>query len=166
MKKFKYSKLAFLFQTFLSLFCVYFILHGIKLFTFDKSIFNHNDIKGVFVFFILLIPFIGEYMNRFVKFEDGYITFNSFRIDKKVRSYNIKYEDILAIDAVKIPLLGFYKIKVKAKNVPYTLSVTWCMRNHNKLFYELYLCAKQSNPNVYVDNRLIEYFEKKGYFVC
>lgn len=162
MKKFKYSKLALLLQTFLSLFVTLCI---IKVFSFDKSKFNHNIVKVIVVFLVMLTPFIGEYINRFVEFKDGCVMFNSFRIDKKVRSYTIRYEDILSLDAVKIPLLGFYKIKVKAKNVPYVISVTWCMRNHNRLFHELYICSKQSNPNVYVDNRLIEYFEKKGYFV-
>ena len=163
MKKFKYSKLAILLQTLLSLFVTLCI---IRVFYFDNSKFNRDIVKVVAVFLVLLTPFIGEYLNRFVEFKDGCITFNSFRIDKKVRFCTIRCEDILSLDAVKIPLLGFYKIKVKAKNVPYAIPVTWCMRNHNKLFYELYICSRQSNPDVYVDSRLIEYFEKKGYFVC
>ncbi|MEE1010909.1 MAG: hypothetical protein U0L11_02620 [Acutalibacteraceae bacterium] len=157
MKKFKYSKLSFFCIVFLSMLGIKFIVHGLT--------FKHNDIMIPFVYLIMMAPFIGEYMNRFVEFKDEHVIFNSFRIDKKVRSYTIRYEDILSLESVKIPLLGFYKVKVKAKNVPYAISVTWCMRNHNKLFYELYIHAKQSNPNVYIDNRLIEYFEKKNYFV-
>lgn len=163
MKIFKYSRVSFLCQIILTLFCVYFVIHGIKLFTMSTNIFNHNDIIGFFAFFIMLTPFVGEYLNRVVEFKDEYIVFNSFRIDKKVRSYNIRYEDVLSLDAVKIPLLGFYKIKVKAKNVPYTIPVTWCMKNHNKLFCDLCVCVKKDNPNVYIDSRLIEHFEKKGW---
>lgn len=105
-----------------------------------------------------------EYVNRFVEFKSKTVVFNSFRIDKKVRHFNVKYEDILSLEAVKIPLLGIYKVKVKAKNVPYIIPITWCMKKHNELFYNLCSYADEYNPKVYIDNRLIEQLKKKGYY--
>lgn len=164
MKKFRYSRAAFCGQIITALLFVILVTHGTELFTKGTIIFNHNDIIAVIGGFVILAPFIGEYFNRFVEFNDEYAVFNSFRIDKKVRHFNVRYEDILSLEATKIPLLGIYKVKVKAKNVPYIIPVTWCMKKHHKLFYNLCIYAKKYNPNVYIDSCLIEQLEKKGYY--
>lgn len=162
LKKFKYSRLSLICQIAVTLFSVYFIFHGMDLFTKGIKILNNIDIRAFLVFFVILFPFLGEYLNRFIEFYDEYVTFNSFRIRKTVRNYNIRYEDILRIDSKKIPLLGFYKIIVTAKNVPYSIPVTWCMKKHKKLFGELCVYAKKGNPKVNISKQLIEYYKKKG----
>lgn len=164
MKIFKYSFVAFLGQMVLTLFIVTLCMFSVKLQDPAAKVFDHNAFTAYIGFFVILIPFVGEYFNRFVEFKDNYAIFNSFRIDKKVRSYNIRYEDILSLETTKIPLLGIYKVKVKAKNVPYIIPVTWCMKKHNELFYNLYSYAQKHNPKVYVDGCLIEQLKKKGYY--
>ena len=135
-----------------------------NLFTSDIGRLNYKNVLIVVVFFALLLPFIDEYLNRYVEFKDEYVVFNSFRIDKKVRSYNVKYNDILSLEAVKIPLLGIYKVKIKAKNIPYTIPVTWCMKKHNDLFYNLCFFSKKNNPNVFLNDQLTKFLEERSYY--
>lgn len=164
MKKFRYSRISFLCQLILSLFCVFFLIYGINMFITGTGVLGYKSILIIVVFFVLLSPYIGEYLNRFVEFKDEYVVFNSFRIDKKVRSYNVRYEDILSLEAVKIPLLGIYKIKIKAKNIPYTIPVTWCMKKHNELFYNLGFHVKKFSSDVFIDVQLTCFLKKRGYY--
>ena len=64
----------------------------------------------------------------------------------------------------KIPLLGIYKIKVKCKNIPWQIPVTWCMCNHNEFFAKLCLEAESHNSNAYIDPRVIEFLKKRGIY--
>ncbi len=131
-----------------------------------------NDIKwtmkmivtlfGFFTVFISL--YSGEYLNRYVEFNENYVTFNSYRIARKVRHFNVKYEDILSLEATMIPIIGIYKVKVKAKNVPWSIPVTWCISHHNEMYAKLCKNARKGNPKVYIDDKLIEYLAKKGYY--
>lgn len=162
--KYKYSKFLFLIQVMLALFCVYILAHDFKLYSTDTEIYKHSDLLGFVGFFAVLLPFIGEYINRFIEFKDEHIVFNSFRVKKKLYNFSIRYEDILSIEAVNIPILGIYKVKVKAKNIPCIIPVTWCMKRHNELFCKICKYAKKYNPKVYIDSCLIKHLEKKGFY--
>lgn len=104
-----------------------------------------------------------EYFNRFAEFHDEYITFNSFRISKKVRDFNVRYEDILSLEAKVFPLVGIYRVRVRCKNVPWQIPVIFFMKKHNELFARLYSTAKAHNPSVYFDQKAIQILERKGY---
>ncbi len=162
--KYKYKKSMFFFQVALV------ILYAIVLLFFLYS--EDNDIKWLKKMLVTITGFMtvffsvygGEYLNRYVEFNENYVTFNSYRIARKVRHFNIKYEDILSLEATMIPIIGIYKVKVKAKNVPWAIPVTWCISHHNEMYAKLCKNAREGNPNVYVDDKLIEYLAKKGYY--
>lgn len=124
--------------------------------------------KQVITIGSFLVVFIsiysGEYINRYVEFNENHVTFNSYRIARKVRHFNVKYEDILNLEATIIPIIGIYKVKVKAKNIPWEIPVTWCISHHKEMFGKLCGNAKKGNPNVYIDERLTEYLAKRGYY--
>lgn len=162
--KYKYSKFSFYFQ------CIFVVVFSFSLLYY--MYFNYGDIRflkrtGVTITGVLAVWYMiysPEYIKRFVEFHDNYVVFNSFRIPRKgVKSFNVKYEDILRLDATVIPIIGIYKVKVKCNNVPWNIPVTWCMSHHNELFSKLCSYAKGHNPNVSIDERLIEILEKKGY---
>ena len=107
------------------------------------------------VFFGYFIPIYGkEYIKRFVEFKDETVIFYSYRIAKKLHNFTVRYEDVFSLEATKIPLLGIYKVNVKAKNIPWAIPVTWCMAHKNELFRELCKRVKENNPNAYIDSRL------------
>lgn len=129
-----------------------------------------NDIKftkKMTIFFIgyfavFWILYGKEYINRFVEFHDEYVCFNSFRVGKAVRNFNVRYEDILSLDAKVIPLVGIYRVRVRCKNVPWQIPVMFFMKNHNELFARLYSAAKAHNPNISLDEKAIRRLERKG----
>lgn len=77
---------------------------------------------------------------------------------------NVPYGDILSVEAIKLPVLGVFKVKVKAKNIPWVIPVTWCINNHNEMYAKLCKNAREGNPKVYIDDKLIDYLAKKGYY--
>lgn len=162
--KYRYSRMAIVLQALLII--------GILALAIFLCYMSNEDIKYLKKMLVIIPCYLitgyflwsKEYFNRFAEFHDEYITFNSFRISKKVRDFNVRYEDILSLDAVIIPLLGIYKIKVKCKNIPWQIPVTWCMCNHNELFAKLCLEAESHNPNAYIDPRVIEFLEKRGIY--
>lgn len=113
---------------------------------------------------VFLSLYSGEYFKRYVEFGEEYVTFNSYRIAKKVRYLNVKYEDILSLEAMMIPFLGIYKVNVKAKNIQWIIPVTYCISKHNEMYARLCSNARKGNPNIYVDERLIKHLKKKGYY--
>lgn len=117
------------------------------------------------ILFVFISIYTPEYFNRYIEFKNEYVVFNSFRIPrvKKVQNFNVRYEDFMSLESTSIPILGLYKVKIRAKNVPWVIPVTFCMSNHDKLFYDLCSCAKKYNPGIYIDDRLLQYFEKKEY---
>lgn len=146
------------------------VLYAIVLLFFLYS--KDNDVKELKKMLVTIIGFLtvffsvygGEYLNRYVEFNENYVTFNSYRIARKVRHFNVKYEDILSLEAKMIPIIGIYKVKVKAKNVPWSIPVTWCISHHNEMYAKLCKNARKGNPKVYIDDKLIEYLAKKGYY--
>lgn len=85
-------------------------------------------------------------------------------MNKKVYNFNVKYENILSLEATMIPLLGIYKVKANAKSLPADIPVTWCISRHNKMYAKLCENARKGNPKVYIDDKLIKYLAKKGYY--
>lgn len=162
--KYRYSRMAIVLQALLII-----VILALAIFLCYMS---NGDIKYLKKMLVIIPCYLitgyflwsKEYFNRFAEFHDEYITFNSFRISKKVRDFNVRYEDILSLDAVIIPLLGIYKIKVNCKNIPWQIPVTWCMCNHNELFAKLCLEAESHNPNAYIDPRVIEFLKKRGIY--
>ena len=122
-----------------------------------------RDIIFVFRMIFILLIFFGyfipvcakEYVKRSVVFKIETVVFDSFRIAKKVRNFTVRYEDVLSLETTKIPLLGIYKVSVRAKNVPWPIPVTWCMAHKNELFSELCKRVQDNNPDAYIDNRLL-----------
>ena len=136
-------------------------------------LFFYSDDKGfrwiikmtvtVLVFFTAFFSsYIGEYLNRYVEFHDNYVKFNSYRIAGKVRHINVKYEDILSLEATVIPIIGIYKISVKAKNVPWLIPVTWCISHHKEMYSHLCRHAQKNNPDVFIDERILKRLGKQG----
>lgn len=129
----------------------------------NESWVRKTTIVAIGFFMVYLVIYSREFFERYVEFNTEFVCFNSYRLGKQVRKINIHYEDILSLESTKIPLLGIYKVKVKAKNVPWIIPVTWCMAKKNDLFGNLCIYAKKHNPQVYIDSRLTDFLEKKGY---
>lgn len=124
----------------------------------SRTVFSFAGLLAVF------IPLMSkEYLTRYVEFCDNYVTFNSYRVNKRVYNFNVKYEDILSLEATMIPVVGIYKVKVNAKNLPANIPVTYCISKHNEMFATLCEKVEKANPKVYIDERIIKHLEKKGY---
>lgn len=74
---------------------------------------------------------------------------------------NVCYENILAIDSKRTPLLGIYKVVVRAKNMPGSIPITPVMSHYWKLVTQLCDLAKKYNPQVNISDDLLEEIEKK-----
>lgn len=142
------------------------IVISFVIFVFSDNIklFYKNIITCLGVSFVMISLYIGEYLKRYVETKKESIVFNSFRFKNKVVNLNVPYSDILSIEAIKLPILGIYKVKVKAKNIPWLIPVTWCINHHNEMYAKLCKNARNGNPKVYIDDRLIEHLAKKGYY--
>lgn len=162
--KYKFKKICLVFLWILSALPAITLL--MYFYWIDRDIkFTLKMIVTLFGFFTVFIStYSGEYLNRYVELNENYVTFNSYRIARKVRHFNVKYEDILSLEATIIPIIGIYKVKVKAKNIPWAIPVTWCISHHKEMFGKLCGNAKKGNPNVYIDERLTEYLAKRGYY--
>lgn len=162
--KYKYSK----FMTFLmwSSIPLLVVVLSVAINSFDNNLklFNKNIITGLGLSFVMISLYIGEYLKRYVEIKKESVYFNSFRFKNKVINLNVPYGDILSIEVIKLPILGVFKVKVKAKNVPWSIPVTWCISHHNEMYAKLCKNAREGNPNVYIDDKLIEYLAKKGYY--
>ena len=161
--KYKYRKILFFLQiTLLILFMIVLLLYlqirGSETRTISRTAASFAGLMAVFGSLMTK-----EYLSRYVEFHNNYVTFYSYRVKKKVYNFDVKYENILNLNATMIPILGIYKVKVKAKNLPADIPVTWCISKHNEMFSTLCEKAEKSNPNVYIDSRIIKHLEKKGY---
>lgn len=114
--------------------------------------------------FVIWASFIKEILDRQIEFTPNYVRFNSFRLKnvmmKSTISFNVNYENILSIEAKKMPLVGIYGINISAKNLPQKIIINFNFRNHKNLYKEMCTFANQYNPNVYIDNRLQDYIER------
>lgn len=161
--KYRYSRMAIVLQALLII--------GILALAIFLCYMSNEDIKYLKKMLVIIPCYLitgyflwsKEYFNRFAEFHDEYITFNSFRISKKVRDFNVRYEDILSLEAKVFPLVGIYRVRVRCKNVPWQIPVIFFMKKHNELFARLYSTAKAHNPSVYFDQKAIQILERKGY---
>lgn len=162
--KYKYSKfMTFFMWSFIPLLA---IVLSVAIYLFDSNLklFNKNIISGLGVSFVMISLFIGEYLKRYVEIKKESVYFNSFRFKNKVINLTVPYGNILSIEAIKLPVLGVFKVKVKAKNIPWEIPVTWCISHHDEMYAKLCKNAREENPDVYIDDKLIEYLAKKGYY--
>lgn len=127
--KYIYSRLAIAFEWFLliGMVALMLLLKYIR----DGDIrFTRKMIITLYGFLITCWSLWGkEYLNRFVEFHDEYVCFNSFRFGKTVRDLNVRYEDILSLEAKVFPLVGIYRVRVRCKNVPWQIPVIFFMKN-------------------------------------
>lgn len=117
---------------------------------------------GVFTInFVLMIKFYREMINRCVELQDTFIRFNSFRLSsismKNTASINVKYEHISNIKSKRLPVIGVWAVVIEAKNLPQTITVSFCFAKHKELTERLCELVKQYNPNAYIDERLLDY---------
>ena len=132
----------------------------------NDIVFMRKMLLGSTGYFVLMyFMFSKEFFNKSVELDETCAKFNSFRFKSiKMKDpvfFGVKYVDILSIESRRIPLLGVWAIKIHAKNLPQKISVSFCFKNHKKLFAELIKSAKQNNPNVYVDEHLVNYVRLK-----
>lgn len=162
--KYKYSKfMTFFMWSFIPLLA---IVLSVAIYLFDSNLklFNKNIISGLGVSFVMISLYIGEYLKRYVEIKKESVYFNSFRFKNKVINLTVPYGEILSIEAIKLPVLGVFKVKVKAQNIPWVIPITWCISHHNEMYAKLCSNAKKSNPLVYIDSQLVNYLKKRGYY--
>ena len=163
--KFKYSAfsvwlkcLTVFLLTILVLVCIIYFYNGSVYYdiSFKKSV-----IKS-FVFYISVISvYVVEESRKFVELTDSCVRFNSFRF-KKIKLKNsvafaVRYEDIYSIEAVRIPLIGLWAVKIGAKNLPEKIRLSRNFRKENLMFSEIIKRVKQNNPDAYIDGKLSKY---------
>ena len=79
---------------------------------------------------------------------------------RNVVSINVKYEDVFSITSKKIPLIGLWGIKIKARNLPHEITLSVCFCKHKKLFKVICDEVKLHKPDIYIDSSIQEYLEK------
>ena len=117
---------------------------------------------GLIFYTGFISTYYNEYKNRYVSFFDEYVHFNSFRFRKKVQpvSLNLKYEDIWSVTARRLPLIGFWAVRINGKNLPHTITLSFCFCKHKEMYTELCNLTKLHNPNVHIDSSLEKYVKK------
>ena len=112
-----------------------------------------------------MISVNNEYSRKKIILNDDYVSFNSFRISRyKKNNYKlidaaVKYENIESITPVIYPLIGLYKIKIKAKGFYSTIKVNALFESYLDLVFQL--CDRVSNANndAIVSQKLIDYLK-------
>lgn len=130
---------------------------------YDTDSFKRTLVGGIGLMIAFFAVFFAEYFNRYVELGESCAKFNSFRVTKgkKAMNMNVCYENILAIDSKRMPLLGIYKVVVRAKNMPGSIPITPVMSHYWKLVTQLCDLAKKYNPHVNISDDLLEEIEKK-----
>ena len=130
---------------------------------YDTDSFKRTLVGGIGLMIAFFAVFFAEYFNRYVELGESCAKFNSFRVTKgkKAMNMNVCYENILAIDSKRMPLLGIYKVVVRAKNMPGSIPITPVMSHYWKLVTQLCDLAKKYNPQVNISDDLLEEIEKK-----
>ncbi len=130
---------------------------------YDTDSFKRTLVGGIGLMIAFFAVFFAEYFNRYVELGESCAKFNSFRVTKgkKAINMNVCYENILAIDSKRMPLLGIYKVVVRAKNMPGSIPITPVMSHYWKLVTQLCDLAKKYNPQVNISDDLLEEIEKK-----
>lgn len=104
--------------------------------------------------------FTPEFYRRYIELCDSYVHFHSFRFKdvtmKKAASFNVMYENILSMDAKRLPIIGVYAVIFKAKSLPKELTVSFFYHDYKELFKSLCESVSQANPNAYIDDRILE----------
>ena len=124
------------------------------------STFRKNVIISIVMYIAMVIGYNKEYRERYVELKDDYAVINSFRIARKVRSFNINYEDIISIDTKSLPVIGVYAFIIKAKNIPWKIRITWRMCKFKELAAILYKKTAATNETEYIDIKFKEMAEK------
>ena len=116
-------------------------------------------------FFFMVATYSKEFTNRYVELQDNSIRFNSFRFKnvkmKNTVSFGVNYEDVLAIDIRKLPLIGIWAISINAKSLPQKITISFCFIKHKELYSNLCKLVKQHNSSAYIDSCLVEFLERK-----
>ena len=167
--KFKYSSFSvwlkcltvFLLTVFV-LVCIIYLCNG----SVDYDISLKRSIVKSFVFYIGFVSVcVVEESRKYVELFDTYIRFNSFRF-KKIRlnknssEFAVRYEDIYSVEAVRVPLIGLWAVKIGAKNLPEKIRLSRNFRRENLMYTEILKRVKESNPDVYIDEKLNRYLDK------
>ncbi|MBQ3604310.1 MAG: hypothetical protein IJA02_10750 [Clostridia bacterium] len=155
--RYKYSKIAFVCCLIFTALIVMTILFTLGFFIdVEKKQFN-NVILLVSAFLIsCAFMYGGEYFNKYITLSDEQMFFNSFRFKGKIHpiSFNVKYVDVWSVTSRTLPLLGIWAIKIKAKNLPHEITISFCFQKHRKLYSCLCALIKERNDTVYIDSHL------------
>ncbi len=116
-------------------------------------------------FLIVIFSFINlsEYKNKYVETFEEYMCLNSFRFRGHRRPFspNVRYEDIWYIEARRLPIIGVWGIRINAKYLPHKTTISFCFKNHKKLYAELCERVRYFKPDVRIDSYLTEYLDKQ-----
>ncbi len=163
--KFKYSAFS-VWAKWLSVFILGIILSLCILYLWCGSIeinkgFKEGLIKSFGACMALSAVYIVEESRKYITLFDEHIHFNSFRFKKlklkRSSEFAVRYEDIYSIEAVRIPLIGLWAVKIGAKNLPEKIRLSRNFRKENLMFSEIIKRAKQNNPDAYIDRNLSKY---------
>lgn len=137
----------------LSFFCLLCFITG-KTDKCEQMVFIH-----VMVFGLGGLYYSSEYKNKYIEFSEKYVHFNSFRFKKEIKplSFNVKYEDVLSIDARNIPFIGNWAVTIRTKTFPKPIVVSFFFKKHKEIYNELISKAKYANPNIYISSQLNKY---------
>ena len=136
------------------------ILSVYYFFSKDLALLRKNTIMSFALYFAMVIGYNKEYRERYMELKNDYAVINSFRIARKVRSFNINYEDIISIDTKSLPVIGVYAFIIKAKNIPWKIRITWRMCKFKELAAILYKKTAATNETEYIDIKFKEMAEK------
>lgn len=161
MKIYKYRKSFFIIGClFVQLLLVLIVAFGENIGVSEKGL-TKALVGGTGFLVVFLGIYSGEYFNRYVEIADEYVRFNSFRFKmmKNTISLNVRYEDVLSVEAKKLPIIGIYGLKLRVKNFGHTIVITHSFCKHKELFSELCKRVKNANPNVFIENIVKERFK-------
>lgn len=165
--KFKYSVFSVFFKysaiyILTILICMIVIYFWYGSFEITKG-FKEGLYKSLVIYFGFLAVYMVEESRKYVMIFDEHIHFNSFRFKKlKIKrssEFAVRYEDIYCLEAVKIPLIGLWAVKIGAKNLPEKIRLSRNFRKENIMFSEIIKRVKENNPDAFIDRKLNKYFE-------
>ena len=142
------------------IFCIVtdYLWHGVI--EFDKG-FKEGLVKSFCACMALSAVYIVEESRKYITLFDEHVHFNSFRFKKlklkRSSEFAVRYEDIYSIEAVRIPLIGLWAVKIGAKNLPEKIRLSRNFRKENLMFSEIIKRVKQNNPDAYIDGKLSKY---------
>lgn len=160
--KYKYSKVIYFLQILLG------VLILIPFIIFIKKVFLDYDSKEFLMLIIsvsigLIVIIINgskKWLNKYIELKSNHIHFHAYRNGASVDNYNVKYENIISVDANVVPFIGINRITILLNNGD-LFEISRSFGNFEEMCFDLINILQKSNCNAEISEVLQKHLSNK-----